>query len=124
MENFDMRRITLNAMMAFRNSQPWASGNTHVSVGINGDTYLSLHGYQIAKKDKAGVKRFSLCGWATPTTRERMQAADIQIAQRKHLQYYINPHTREETEIDKHSVYEIKNDGSIEEVKQNAYFRS
>lgn len=71
-----MRKITQNAASAFIASQPFAAGNTTVSVEAENDavtTKLLLHGNIIAKKrsDRETVQ-MTLAGWPTVTTRERL----------------------------------------------------
>lgn len=86
-----MRQITKTMANAFYNDQPKNLGNT--AVVLHGDmTYLVLHGNVIAKK-KAGFASvhdvsFTLAGWPTPTTRERLKGLLIDVVQRKGEQYY------------------------------------
>ena len=71
-----MRQITQNAASAFIASQPFASGNTMVTVEPDNNAVLTkmfLHGNLIARKrsDSENVQT-TLAGWPTPTTRERL----------------------------------------------------
>lgn len=49
---------------------------------------MYLHGNKIAWKDGNGNLYFSMCGWATPTTRERLNGLGIRIYQYKFMQIY------------------------------------
>jgi len=67
-----MRKITEQAIEAFTSNSNFKGKNTEVSS----DSFLNrmwLHGNLIAVKDHInGVTKVSLCGWNTPTTRERL----------------------------------------------------
>ena len=65
-----MRKITKQAVIAFEGDRSFLSGNTQVRKN-NGVTELLLHGHTIAKKED-GDLWINLCGWNTPTTRERL----------------------------------------------------
>lgn len=83
-----MRKITEQAMQAFNNNEAFSKDNTQVVIQ-GSMTILKLHGSDIAcKTDDVGTT-FSLCGWNTPTTRERLQAAGVNICQRKGQAYYM-----------------------------------
>lgn len=75
-----MRKITQATQKAFDSNKPKISGKTRVCVTPE-ETSIILHGNKIAWKTKEGLF-FCLCRWNTPTTRERLQAAGISIAQR------------------------------------------
>lgn len=118
-----MRKITRLAKEAFFYACPFSQSNTIVAITErkSGDVVnLFLHGHCIATR-LVGQEdiRFCMCGWGTPTTRERLKAADVLISQRKGLQYHISPVTREETLIDENTVYEQDRHGNIKAVKQN-----
>ena len=76
-----MRKITKMIGEAFRNGKSMVSGNSCVVVDSD-STMIVLHGNRIVLKNSEGLF-FSLCGWNTPTTRERLQAAGISISQSK-----------------------------------------
>lgn len=103
-----MRKITQKAQKAFNNNETFSLDNTTVAVCGN-KTSLYLHGNLIAWKYNEETTYFSLCGWNTPTTRERLQAANISVVQRKGEPYYIN-NEREELWILHSGTYEVTND--------------
>ncbi len=78
-----MRKITNKVSEAFKNGESISSGNTAVVVDSD-STMIILHGNRIVLKNSEGIF-FSLCGWNTPTTRERLQAAGISISQSKFM---------------------------------------
>lgn len=76
-----MRKITEKAAKAFWNGERFTEGNTAVSTTVpfpvegyeNDKISLLLHGNLIAKWCKEENRlELSLCGWGTPTTRERL----------------------------------------------------
>lgn len=113
-----MHKITKQARDAFEAGRNFRSGDTAVVAGPlknEGPIFLTLHGNQIARKEGDTIT-FSMCGWPTPTTRERLKAAGVLVAQRKGQQYYIHPRTRNERPICKDMVYTIKPNGTLETV--------
>lgn len=62
-----MRKITEQAVNALANGTKFSSGNTVVSDGK-----LFLHGNNIVSVTGLGSIDINLCGWNTPTTRERI----------------------------------------------------
>lgn len=72
-----MRKITQQAAEAFWNYEPFNSGNTRVkalytSPGVNiVGAIMELHGNAIARVQD-GKLYMTLAGWATATTRERL----------------------------------------------------
>ena len=62
-----MRKVTQQIKQAFESRQPLKVGNTRT----DGNT-VWLHGNAIIKRDPQGFVRWSLAGWNTPTTRERV----------------------------------------------------
>lgn len=62
-----MRKVTQQIKSAFESRQPLSVGNTRT----DGNT-IWLHGNAIVKRDPDGLVRWSLAGWNTPTTRERV----------------------------------------------------
>lgn len=91
-----MRQVSQDAANAFHSNTPGAGGNTTVTTSGK-STLLILHGHTIAKKSPRGTF-FSLCGYPTVTTRERLNAVGINVYQKDHEQYYgevkINPNRR------------------------------
>lgn len=89
----DMRLITQLAATAFRSGTPFHRDNTSVSKASNGQMELWLHGHLIAKQSATEGLLISLCGWPTPTTRERINGLlrtlgyKVGLYQEKHVQY-------------------------------------
>jgi hypothetical protein len=96
-----MRKITKESSEAFVNFKPYKKDNTevvidHLSDPLGKDAKFYLHGYCIVLSAGNGVYRnIDLCGWHTPTTRERINGVldawgyDFRIAQRKGEQVLI-----------------------------------
>ena len=62
-----MRKVTKEIKEAFAQGKAKKVGNTET----DGQT-VWLHGNAIVKRDPDGLVRWSLAGWNTPTTRERV----------------------------------------------------
>ena len=62
-----MRKVTEQIKQAFERGEAKTVGNTRT----DGNT-VWLHGNAIVKRDADGLVRWSLAGWNTPTTRERV----------------------------------------------------
>ena len=62
-----MRKVTQQIKRAFEQGTSLKVGNTET----DGKT-VWLHGNAIIKRDPQGFVRWSLAGWNTPTTRERV----------------------------------------------------
>ena len=62
-----MRKVTEQIKQAFEQGKSKKVGNTET----DGNT-VWLHGNAIVKRDPDGLVRWSLAGWNTPTTRERV----------------------------------------------------
>ena len=62
-----MRKVTEQIKQAFERGEAKTVGNT----STDGNT-VWLHGNAIVKRDPDGLVRWSLAGWNTPTTRERV----------------------------------------------------
>ena len=107
-----MRKITKESSEAFVNFQDYFKSNTRVSIikqfeqgkPENECAYFYLHGNLIARMTKQIGSRYpeglesieiDLCGWHTPTTRERINGIldalgyDFWIAQRNHEQVLV-----------------------------------
>ena len=74
-----MRKVTEQIKQAFNNGTSLKVGNTRT----DGQT-VWLHGNAIIKRDPDGLVRWSLAGWNTPTTRERVNGiANANVCQFK-----------------------------------------
>lgn len=92
-----MRKITQLAAGAFARGENFKRDNTEVRRnGLEPEQGLPpvdllLHGHRIARRRSDGCLDVSMCGWGTPTTRERLDAAlplGLGICQRKGRQYW------------------------------------
>jgi len=85
---FEMRKITEDAIRAFRNREKFKRGNSEVVV-TGKSSYLLLHGHVIATLDADGLFITS-AGWATTTTKERLNGLpNVHIVQ-KNFQWFLN----------------------------------
>ena len=74
-----MRKVTEQIKQAFNQGTSLKVGNTRT----DGQT-VWLHGNAIVKRDPDGLVRWSLAGWNTPTTRERVNGiANADVCQFK-----------------------------------------
>jgi hypothetical protein len=74
-----MRKVTEQIRNAFNAGTSLKVGNTET----DGQT-VWLHGNAIVKRDADGLVRWSLAGWNTPTTRERVNGiANANVSQFK-----------------------------------------
>jgi hypothetical protein len=80
-----MRKITKQAALALMSNKTWRSGNTKV---VNKKLYL--HNNLIASIEDSNTTIFTLAGWNTNTTRERLLAADIRVYTKKGQAYCID----------------------------------
>ena len=110
-----MRNITLQAVQALHNSKTFKSSNTRVdgevynpaldwSQGPTETKIMVLHGNTILATNKE-TTHFNLCGWNTPTTRERINGffafyeMNLKIVQRDFTPHAMNTRTGELLEI-------------------------
>jgi len=84
-----MRKFTSNAIQAFNSARNFKDGATEVQVDDNLAATLLLHGNAIARKDITGLS-INLCGWNTPTTRERLNGLPNVSVNTKQGQAYLN----------------------------------
>tara|TARA_R110001592_G_scaffold41848_7_gene136366 strand:- start:3125 stop:3442 length:318 start_codon:yes stop_codon:yes gene_type:complete len=92
-----MRKITADAISAFRNGTKFKRGNTQVFIEKNLDKQilhssriLTLFGYVIAEMDSNGHLWISSAGWKTVTTKERLNGfPSVHIYQHK-FEWYLN----------------------------------
>lgn len=75
-----MRQIEKNMLQAVRSGRNFRSGNTAVTADETG-VKVYLHGNCIFAVYQ-GVKRFSLAGWNTVTTRSRLNALGVSVSQK------------------------------------------
>ena len=69
-----MRKIEAQMNAAIAGRRNWSKDNTRVEVDKNGDTYVYLHGHNIARIANNGDIQLSSCGWETVTTKSRLNA--------------------------------------------------
>ena len=117
-----MRKITKQAIDALYNGKSYHNGNTAVTHYKQGDDAISemrLHGNCIAKYSHVtGVTSINMCGWDTPTTRERLNGLKgIHVIQMKGKQYLQKSRCLY-TPIDPNKSYQIDFKGIISEVTQ------
>ena len=89
-----MRKVTEQITEAFLNGRKLTVGNS-----MTDGNSIFLHGNKIAWRDE-GELYISMCGWGTPTTRERLNGllrtinADVRIRQRNYEQLLVNDKTK------------------------------
>jgi hypothetical protein len=83
-----MRKVTSKAIAAFTASRNFKDGATQVEV-TKDSTFLVLHGYRIACRGDKGLF-VNLCGWNTPTTRERLNGLPSVRIHTKQGQAFLN----------------------------------
>ena len=89
-----MRKVTQEIATAFKNYKKCTISNT-----MTDGQAVYLHGNKIVWRDPEsfGGVMVSMCGWPTPTTRERINGillelgADVGISQRNHQQGFVYP---------------------------------
>lgn len=79
------RKITQRAASAFFAGQNYRENNTEVNTYMGGLVELRLHGHTIAQYGKYGDRyiKFTLAGYNTLTTRERLRGLGINIHTKK-----------------------------------------
>ena len=84
-----MRKITEESIACFLAGIKYNSSNTNVVIGDN-TTSLQLHGNTIAERTKEGKLFISNAGWATNTTKERLNGLpNVSISQKRGI-WYLN----------------------------------
>lgn len=81
-----MRNIDENINSAFNGNHPYAEGNTTLTF-IDGKKMVLLHGNCIYKEFN-GVAQFTLAGWDTNVTRNRLKAIGVRIERKNGSSYY------------------------------------
>lgn len=89
-----MRKITEDAIRAFRNNQDFEQGNTQVFSNSSVDDYdlrtLKLFKNSIAWVDNDGCLWISSCGHMTVTTKERLNGFPTVNIVQKNWVWYLN----------------------------------
>jgi len=67
-----MKKITRDAVNAFRNNEDFSRGNMTVIPGANLGVAMFLHGNCIAVRQEDGTLYVTSAGWETVTTKERL----------------------------------------------------
>ena len=86
-----MRKITEQATEAFNNARSFNKQNMEIEVLPN-VTIMKLHGNPIAYRYNDPQRTLSIqnCGWASNTTKERLNSIEgVNISQRN-FQWYLN----------------------------------
>ena len=68
-----MRKIEEQMIQAIKDNKAWRSGNTEVTLGSDGVSYVFLHGNLIAEVGDTFVRVFD-GGWRTVTTKSRLNS--------------------------------------------------
>jgi hypothetical protein len=84
-----MRKITKEAVSAFLERKPFRKSNMSVEE-IGGEWRLKLHGNSIANIDEIGVLSISNAGWASNTTKERLNGIPGVRIHQKNWTWYLN----------------------------------
>ena len=69
-----MRKIEREMQRALCDRRNWRKDNTEVAINDHGDSFVYLHGHNIATIANNGDIRLSSCGWQTNTTKSRLNA--------------------------------------------------
>ena len=69
-----MRKIEREMQKALCDRRNWRKDNTEVAINDHGDSFVYLHGLNIATIANIGDIRVSSCGWQTNTTKSRLNA--------------------------------------------------
>ena len=78
-----MRTIEEKMLRAINLGKNWKNGNTEVChLAIGGQVLVRLHDNLIAVRDKDGAWHYNNCGWATTTTKSRLNALGANINQK------------------------------------------
>jgi hypothetical protein len=85
-----MRKITKEAVDKFLSKEPFKKSNMQVESAGAGYWKLKLHGNTIASIDEFNMLSISNAGWASNTTKERLNGLpNVRIHQRN-FQWYLN----------------------------------
>ena len=84
-----MRKITKESVNAFLMGKTFNKGN--MTVTKDGETFrLKLHGNTIATIDELGVLSVSNAGWASNTTKERLNGIPGVRVHQRNWNWYLN----------------------------------
>ena len=84
-----MRKITSEAVSAFLERKTFKKSNMEVDQGY-GQFRLKLHGNVIATIDELGVLFVSNAGWATNTTKERLNGIPGVSVHQRNWNWFLN----------------------------------
>lgn len=84
-----MRKITQDAIRAFRNGFKFKRDNTEVRI-LDNSRQLRLHGNVIAEYVADGGLWISSGGWQTNTTKERLNGLPNVSIHQKDFQWFLN----------------------------------
>ena len=86
-----MRQITIDAIAALQAREPFNRSNTSVvPLKDEGFTSLYLHGNEIIRLADDGALYITDAGWATLTTKERLNGLPNVHIQQKNYLWYLN----------------------------------
>jgi len=91
-----MRRVTREAALAFVHGERYSNNNTTVTIE-DGKPVLRLHGNLIAWTEQHTLA-LTLCGWNTPTTRERLNGLLTIMQSRKQWRRHLYGFTQKNFE--------------------------
>jgi hypothetical protein len=84
-----MRKITSEAVSAFLERKPFKKGNMRVEA-YGTEFRLKLHGNSIASIDELGVLSVSNAGWASNTTKERLNGIPGVRVHQRNWNWFLN----------------------------------
>ena len=84
-----MRKITQEAVDKFLSKEPFKKSNMQVDE-VNGIYRLKLHGNTIATIDELNMLSVSNAGWASNTTRERLNGLPHVHVKQKNWNWFLN----------------------------------
>ena len=84
-----MRKITRDAIRAFRSNRDFKRSNTWVQC-VYGRRFLHLHGNIIAEMTQHGELWICDAGWQTVTTKERLNGFNSVNIVQKDFEWYLN----------------------------------
>ena len=85
-----MRKITNEAVSAFLDRKPFKKSNMKVQLDFGGVWKLKLHGNTIATIDEINMLSVSNAGWASNTTKERLNGLPNVRVQQKNWNWFLN----------------------------------